>query len=46
MAKKQKPERYLPMELNLTDLRTRLALLKLGKFDMAFLKAKPPRRPH
>ena len=45
MADRKKPERYPPMELNLTDLRTRLALLKMGKFDLAFKKVKPPRRP-
>ena len=46
MADRKKPEKYPPMELNLIDLRTRLALLKMGKFDLALKKAKTPRRPH
>ena len=45
MADKKKPEKYPPMELNPTDLRTRLALLKMGKFDLALKKPKTPGRP-
>ena len=44
MAARKKLGKYPPLNLDPIDLRTRLALLKMGKFDLAFKKPKP-RRP-